>query len=381
VTLQQELSAAKSEIERVQKKAEQLGSTQALPPPDLSAQQNAILNEQLAAIRQELEKALQEKQQLEQQLETLRKELEAARSERDEALASAAQAATEMASKASDSTTENGVEEGQIDETAQEKLSDAERKALEEKLAACEARAIEEESKLKKFQDEMEATLKLRSDKMKTLLNNKLIESRAAAKAALEEEYKTRLEQDKQIWLAEHAALASLQPPRENGSNTSPTVPTAPSAPAVLAAPTGNAHTSTTPDVMNLSDAQVRELIASHATAKDVVMNNIRKRVAVETQKIKEELEKTSAQKLADAEKKAEDSKIQAVLMEGKKSTVKINMTENRLKVAVAKIQVVEIAAKETPDKPVGQVWEIAKNARPPPPVAAPVPNSGKSIP
>jgi nucleoprotein TPR len=371
-TLLQELSAAKSEIERGQRSTEQPNPAQALPLPDLNSQQIALLNEQLTTVRQELEKALQEKNQLEQQLRAAREDFEAIRSERNAALASAAQAAAEKTAKALDSATENGVEEGQIDEAAQEKLSDTERKALEEKLAVAEARANEEEAKLKKFQDEMEATLKQRSDKMKTLLNNKLIESRAVAKAALEEEYRTRLEQDKQIWLAEHA---SSQPLQGNESNTSSNIPPTPGAPAP---PT---QASIPPDVMNLTDAQVRELIASHATAKDVVMNNIRKRVTIETQKIKEEFEKSSAQKLADAEKKAEEAKVQAVLMEGKKSTVKINMTENRLKVAAAKIQVVEIAAKETPEKPVGQVWEIAKNAKPLPPIAAPAANPSRSIP
>lgn len=371
VVLQQELSATKAEMELVHKSAEQPSY------PDQTAQQNVTLNEQLASVRQELENILQEKHQLEQLLRTLREDLEAMKSERDAALASAAQAVVEKATKTAGSTTENQVEEGEIDAAAQENLSDVERKVLEEKLAAAEAKANEVKLKLKGLEDEMEATLKQRSDKMKTTLNNKLIESRAAMKTAFEEEYKTRLEQDKQIWLVEHAALVSTNLQQEKDSNALSTVPSAPSEPVASAPPTGNTLGSMS-DVLNLTDSQVRELIASHATAKDIVMNNIRKKLAIETQRVKEEFEKASAQKLADVEKKAEELKVQAVLMEGKKSTVKINMTENRLKVAVAKIQVVEIAAKETPDKPVGQVWEIAKNAKPPPPVLAPAPNTCK---
>jgi nucleoprotein TPR len=82
--------------------------------------------------------------------------------------------------------------------------------------------------------------------------------------------------------------------------------------------------------------------------------------------KIKDEFEKANAQKLTDAAKKAEDAKTQAVIMETKKSALKINMAENKFRAASAKIQVVEKAASETPEKPVVEVWEVAKNAKPP---------------
>jgi len=47
---------------------------------------------------------------------------------------------------------------------------------------------------------------------------------------------------------------------------------------------------------------------------------------------------------------------------------------DNRSKLAAAKLSVVEQAAKETPERPVGEVWEVAKIAKLPPP-----PTSGKS--
>jgi len=64
--------------------------------------------------------------------------------------------------------------------------------------------------------------------------------------------------------------------------------------------------------------------------------------------------------------------------MEGKKSSLKLNMCENRLKITMAKIGVVENAVKETPEKPVGEVWEIAKVAKPAPAPSLPTPTANK---
>src|SRR5205814_10104455 len=83
-----------------------------------------------------------------------------------------------------------------------------------------------------------------------------------------------------------------------------------------------------------------------------------------------------NTQALIDAQKKSEHAKEQAVLMESKRSTLKINMAENRARTAAAKIEVIEAAARETPERLVGEVWEIAKVAKPAtaPAPAAPIP-------
>jgi nucleoprotein TPR len=205
----------------------------------------------------------------------------------------------------------------------------------------------------------MESTLKQRSDKMKAAFNTKLQESKALQKTALEEEYKTILEQDKQIWLAEHASATRSIAPTNEGQGAVGTNQATP------ATPTGTSVN--TADLMNMSDTQMRELLTSNATAKSIIQANIRKKLEIEIQKLKEDYEKATAQKLGDAAKKAEDAKAQAVVLEGKKSALKLNMTDNKLRTAIVKLEVVEIAAKETPERPVGEVWEIAKNAKPPP--------------
>lgn len=325
-------------------------------------QANGGSGQELAIVRLELEQALAEKNEVEQQLSALRRELEVARSERDQALAAlAAYQNITKTSRASDVVMQNGiVEEGQVDETLRADLTDADRNALEERIAAAEAKAKEEEAKVKEMQESLDATLKQRSDKMKTLLNNKLAESKAATKAALEQEYKTRLEQDKQIWLAEYtSSIASAAPPTETQSPAT--------ASQATSATPGKPVTSQVLELHNMTDAQVKDFLATNTTAKAILRNNLLKRIEAETQKLRDEFEKSAAQTLGDAAKKAEDAKTQAVMMETKKSALKINMAENKMKLANAKIEIVEKAAQETPQKPVGEVWEVAKNAKPPP--------------
>lgn len=370
VALQHGLSPAKSATQGPATSTEQSNSSQVTAATGSLPHENGVIDERLANLRNELENAVQERNKMEQQLTTLRQELDAMRSERDEALASlAAYQKITDAAKASDVAMQNGIEEGQVEETSKIAFTDTERKSLEEKVALAEAKVLEGESKLKEVQDNMEATLKQRSDKMKTALNNKLQESRAAIKGELEAEYKTRLEQDKQIWLAENASSSALAPlPKEVLST--PTTNQGP-----MASSSVNPANSLPLGLLNISDAQLRELLSTNATAKTILQSNLRKKLEAETQKIKEELEKATTQKLADAAKKAEDVKAQAVVMEGKKSALKLNMADNKVKVANAKLEIVEKAAKETPEKPVGEVWEIAKNARPVPTVAA---NAGK---
>jgi nucleoprotein TPR len=133
------------------------------------------------------------------------------------------------------------------------------------------------------------------------------------------------------------------------------------------------------------SPTQVKDFIASNATVKDILQRNIQSRLAKERDtliaKVKEEEAKqTEAKleeakrnveaiqgKLEEAQKNIEAVKEKAVAMESQKSKVKISMAENRAKQAQAKIEVVEKAAIEEPQKPVQEVWAIAKLAKPPP--------------
>lgn len=83
----------------------------------------------------------------------------------------------------------------------------------------------------------------------------------------------------------------------------------------------------------------------------------------IESQKL--EFDQAAKDKIADQVQKAEQ-------MAEKKHTLKVNMATNRFNAANAKLKVYEEAAKETPERPVGEVSEEAKVAKyvPPPPAA-----------
>ncbi|KAI9745558.1 MAG: hypothetical protein M1818_001092 [Claussenomyces sp. TS43310] len=375
INLRQELSAARSDIERLSSNSIQRNSgAEKLVEPE--PHEDGSVNERLIAIRKELEAAIKRKADVEKELYAVRQELESTRSERDRALADVAQAPSETAARATDVSTELRSEDGQIDES-QPGISKMERKALEERLAVAEARAKAEEEKAKQFEEDMENTLKQRSEKMKAALNKKLAESRETSRTDLETEFLAKLEREKKTWLAEKASATapSAIPERTDDVVAAGT--------ATVAAPISASTPSTMADLANLSDSQVKDFLASNSVVKSILSSNLRKKVEAETAKVKEEFEKTieqrleaerqqakrefesmTAQKLAEAEKKADEGRVQAVMMESKKSALKLNMLDNRAKATAVKLQIVEKAATETPEKPVGQVWAIAKDAK-----------------
>ena len=352
ISLGQELEVIKSE--------KQGNAAETVPSQSTAVSANvqttSALDQQLATLRVELDAVKREKESLETQLTDLRTQLETMTSERDRAMTEAAEARLQQTTNA----IENDVEDGHIEDTSKAGLTDDERKALEDHIAAAEAKAREQEEKASNMEQQMENILKARSEKMKSALNKKLVES----KEKFEADYKLKLEQERQIWLAEaktsNTSLAVSPVPPKSGEAGEEIAPGTPSTPSLK-------HPIVSSDGSSLSDAQVRELLSTNPTVKAILAGNLKKKVEAETQKLKEEQEKIIAEKLAEANLAAENAKIQAVFMAERKSALKINIADNRSKVATAKLEVVETAAKETPEKPVREVWEVAKNAKPPP--------------
>ena len=119
------------------------------------------------------------------------------------------------------------------------------------------------------------------------------------------------------------------------------------------------------------SDMEVKDLIANNETAKAIIVSNVKTRMQKEREaiivQVKEEQHKILTDSLTEADTKAKNLRDQAVLMEGKRYGVKINMAENRARLVQAKIDYVANAAAETPQKPVIEVWEVAKAIKPAP--------------
>ncbi|KAF7943604.1 uncharacterized protein EAE97_005675 [Botrytis byssoidea] len=376
--VEQELNEVKTQRDQALANAVQSVAspkTPSAPPTMNGSESNEAVNAQLVELRKERDQAILEKQALEEQITELKQQLEAANSERDNAIADAAEARSQQKAQTSDAPMDDAADEGQIDEN-QNGISEEERKALEARIAVAEAMAKERDEKAKEIEESMEVTLKQRSDKMKAALNKKLGESKETLRVQLEADFKLKLEQEKQIWLAENKTADSSVPPptpsapkvEENAVSATPATPSKAAAPST--------------DGSDLSDDQVRHLLSTNPTIKSILANNLKKLLEKETQKLKSEQDKLVTEKLAEerkkaeatlseAQAKAETSQAQAVLMAEKKSSLKLNMLDNRVKNATAKITVVEKAATDTPEKPVGEVWEIAKNAKPPPPTPA----------
>ncbi len=119
------------------------------------------------------------------------------------------------------------------------------------------------------------------------------------------------------------------------------------------------------------SEDEARALIQSN----EIVRSIVKKNIGIHVNKAKEELstqlnqdhEKTLTERMTETQNKANTAKEHAVLMEGKKSAVQINMANNKARMLQFRVDIVQKAAQDTPLKPVGEVWLVAKDAKPPP--------------
>ncbi|TVY71461.1 Protein MLP1-like protein [Lachnellula suecica] len=380
---EQRLTSLSQELETVKSERDQALATKSQSPPSQAPavaateqSNNEALEQELAGLRKQLDEVTQVKVSLETQLKDLREQLQKANSERDAAVADASEARSKLATSASDHSGEDGNEDGQIDETPKNNLPEEERQALEERIATAEAKATEQEEKAAKIEEQMENTLKARSDKMKAALNKKLSESKEVQKKELEDHYQLKLEQEKQIWLAENKTATpltvstALSNPTNDGAAAAATPTAAPPVPATPSTPNQKQPSANLSGGTNLTDAQVRDLLSSNPTVKGILANNIKKKLEIETQKVKEEFEKN----LSEAKEKAEKDQKQAVFLAEKKSVLRLNMSDNKIRTANGKLEIVETAAKETPTRPVSEVWEIAKVFKPALPTPAPAP-------
>jgi nucleoprotein TPR len=117
------------------------------------------------------------------------------------------------------------------------------------------------------------------------------------------------------------------------------------------------------------SEAEIRTLAASN----DVLRTILRKNVNTQVTKAKEELstrlneehEKALKDRIAEVQTKAKSAQEHAVMMEGKKTALQVNLASNKLKIAQFKLDLVDKAAKETPQKAVVEVWTNVKDAKP----------------
>ncbi|TGJ79498.1 hypothetical protein E0Z10_g9260 [Xylaria hypoxylon] len=386
--LEEQVLEFKRQVDLLRTEAQNNNATPVAPLE--SADTQAALSElqsQLSATRSELETVSSQKASIEQELQSTRDQLSSAVAEQGQSVAEA------HTQTNGDTTMENEVEPRQNGSaegtTSFQPLSVDERRKLEDQIAASEARAVEWEAKARELEQNQDIIVKHRSDKMKEALNKRLSEFKASMeseRAQLEQDkerlaadFKLRMEQERKIWETEQATGQSDMK-----------VPSTPQRPKVEP-PTTTPSTSI-PDLNNLNDQEIRELVSKNSTVRSIVQNNIKSKLAAEIKRIKEEHEIATKAELeqkivqpkeeleiaakAELEQKIAQAKDQATQLVTSKMNLKLNMTENRARMANAKIEVVQTAAKETPQRPVGEVWEIAKNAKPPPVPKQPAPSA-----
>ncbi|WEW60669.1 Protein mlp1 [Emydomyces testavorans] len=295
------------------------------------------LTSRINAKQLELNGVIQEKEQIQQELERTREELNMVKSKNPEAVSPAPGIQDVTGAQPN-----NGLppELGSADN---DKSSENRIKGLESKIKELEAALAAKDA-------DIDQIVKERVDKMREILSNKLAEHRASHQQEIESLKATHQQE-----------LAS------KGEG-----------------------------IPVLSDSQARELVAKNETIRNIVRTNIRNAVNKEKEAMANK--EGQAQQDPEAMKKLEkkfneeketllkerDQKISsAVELAEKRLLAKVSMTEGRARNAQAKLEVVQKAATDTPQRPVVEVWNIAKVAKPamvqqaapkPPPPASPAP-------
>lgn len=122
----------------------------------------------------------------------------------------------------------------------------------------------------------------------------------------------------------------------------------------------------------------IQEKEAEFAAEKESMTKDFETKLATEKQAlIIDHQEKLAAQTLEfsqEAERKIKEQIKNAEALAEKRGTVKLNMAQNTARQANAKLDIVRKAAEETPQKPVIEVWNVAKDTKATAPVQQPKP-------
>lgn len=125
-------------------------------------------------------------------------------------------------------------------------------------------------------------------------------------------------------------------------------------------------------------EAIIKQKEEEFAAAKESMTKEFEAKLEAEKQAIAAQKDQEILEFSEESEKKIAEQVANAQALAEKRSAVKFNMADNRAKMAQAKIDIVRKAAEETPEKPVKEVWDVAKDAKPipQPPAKAVVPPS-----
>lgn len=242
-------------------------------------------------------------------------------------------------------------------------------------------RELEEQHKLS--QQQLETDLTTRTNVMKQKLNQRLRDDREKFKEEGRQEALVKHSEELQNLRNEHQAAierlkeehrleverltkegqAAVERAQAQEKAAAPVqqAPADTSATSSEATATATESVAADPAEMVFTDDQARTLVAKNTIIRGIVSRNIQNKVGEQTTKLKQEHEKVLQDKLEEVKKDREQAVTKAVNMETMKQKAKLGMAEGQARTAKAKLDVVEKAASETPQKAVVEVWEVAK--------------------
>lgn len=246
----------------------------------------------------------------------------------------------------------------------------------EERMAALEKSTSE---RINSMKNQLREKLRESRDKAREDVRAELIEEHTQVIVKLKEEHQSHIDQ---LTKAHEETVQRLQSEAEAIKTAGAQLE-----PAIVPADESKAETvvKTEPQpidfsTLEMTEAQARELATKNQTIRALLSKNIQSRVQKETSRCAAEHEEALQAKIAElteihdkalaanttaANEAKEQAVTKAVAMEGMKQKAKLGMAEGSARSAKAKLEVVEIAAKTTPQKPVVEVWEAAKVAKP----------------
>ena len=224
---------------------------------------------------------------------------------------------------------------------------------------------------------EADETLEKRTNNMKTQLSKKLTEGKTQIRQSLVTEYEERIKKLKTEHAEEMEKLAAkykeefdelhrnedsrfekLREEREKDCRVSTDDHGESDQKAK-----GETHSN----LWQPSEAEARAFLQSNEIARSILRKNVMTQVTKAKDELTAQLKEEHETAMTEFQAKANTSKEHAVMMEGKKTALQVNMANNKARISQFKLGVIEKAAQETPRKPVEEVWSVAKDVKPPP--------------
>ena len=157
---------------------------------------------------------------------------------------------------------------------------------------------------------------------------------------------------------AEEAKFAELKATSQQADQTESSQPDNANVKAEVSKPSGT---------WQPTDQEIKLLIQNNDLIKGLLRSNVTRQVVKVKEELTAQFKEEQEKAIAEVQSKSEMAKEHAIALAAKKTSLQLNMATNKAKVGDLKLGYVSNAAQETPQKPVSEVWTIAKDLKLPP--------------